>query len=57
MFDPESLTLDLPVMMIAAIALAAFVLTRKNIGRVPGLIFTGAYIGFILMLAENAGAF
>lgn len=57
MFDPASLTLDLPVMAITAIALAAFVLTRKNIGRVPGLIFTGAYIGFILMLAENAGAF
>jgi len=56
-FDTASLTLDLPVMAVAAIALAAFVLTRKDIGRVAGLIFTGAYIGFILMLAENAGAF
>ncbi len=56
-FDPQSLTLDLPVMAISAIALSAFVLTRKDIGRAAGLIFTGAYIGFILMLAENAGAF
>ena len=44
-------------MAIAAIALAYFVLTRRDIGRIAGLIFTGAYIGFILMLAHNAGAF
>ena len=56
-FSGASLMLDLPTMAIAAIALLIFVLMRKEINRVTGLIFTGAYIGFILMLAENAGAF
>lgn len=56
-FDPDSLTLDLPIMAISALALAVFVITRKDIGRLTGCLFTSAYIGFILLLAKNAGAF
>ncbi len=56
-FDDASRALDLPVMAFAAIVLAAFVLTRRNIGRLTGLLFTAGYIGFILLLAQNAGAF
>ncbi len=56
-FDAASLRLDLPVMAIAAIILAGFVITRRDIGRLTGLLFTVAYIGFILLLAHNAGAF
>ena len=56
-FDDASLTLDLPVMAIAAIALAAFVITRKDINRIWGVIFTLAYVVFMILLATNAGAF
>ena len=56
-FDPDSLSLDLPVMAVAAVALAAFVLTRRDIGRLTGAVFFAAYAGFILLLAANAGAF
>ena len=42
---------------IAGVLAFELLLTRKDIGRAAGLVFTGAYIGFILMLAENAGAF
>lgn len=56
-FDRASLRLDLPVMTVAALILAAFVLTRRDIGRITGLLFTLAYISFILLLAHNAGAF
>lgn len=56
-FDDASRALDLPVMVVAALALSAFVLTRKDIGRVSGLLFTLAYVGFILLLSKNAGAF
>jgi cation:H+ antiporter len=56
-FEPASLRLDLPVMAVAAIILSAFVLTRKDIGRVWGLVFTAAYVAFIALLAYNAGAF
>lgn len=54
-FSAASLNLDLPVMTVAAVAIAAFVLTRRDIGRIWGLIFTAAYVLFILLLASNAG--
>jgi len=54
-FDPDSLRLDLPVMAVAAIALAAFVIARKDINRIWGLIFTLAYVVFMILLATNAG--
>jgi cation:H+ antiporter len=56
-FDPASLSLDLPVMAVAGVALSAFVLTRRDIGRITGTVFVAAYAGFILLLAANAGAF
>lgn len=56
-FDPASLALDLPVMGFCALVLAAYVITRRDIGRLTGCLFTAAYIGFILLLAKNAGAF
>jgi cation:H+ antiporter len=56
-FDDASLTLDLPVMAIAAVVLAAFVIMRKDINRIWGVIFTLAYIVFLILLATNAGAF
>jgi len=56
-FDRDSLFLDLPVMAVAAIVLAIFVIKRKDITRSWGIIFTLAYVVFMLMLANNAGAF
>ena len=54
-FDPTSLTLDIPVMIAAAVAVSFFVLTRKDIGRLSGIVFTIAYIAFIYVLATQAG--
>lgn len=54
-FDPESLVVDIPVMILAALVLSAFVLTRRNIGRVTGCLMIGAYVGFIIALAKLAG--
>lgn len=54
-FDPESMRVDIPVMIIASIAVAAFVLTRRDIGRLSGAVFFLAYIGFIYALAALAG--
>ncbi|MEO1137149.1 MAG: calcium/sodium antiporter [Pseudomonadota bacterium] len=56
-FDGASLTLDLPIMTVAALILAVFILTRRDIGRLWGLIFTAAYVLFIVLLASNAGVF
>lgn len=54
-FDPASLQVDLPVMAVATLALAAFVITRRSIGRLTGALFFAAYIGFMIFLALNAG--
>jgi cation:H+ antiporter len=54
-FNPASLTFDIPIMIIAAAALAAFVFTKRDIGRFAGLIFVIAYAGFIAALALSAG--
>ena len=56
-FDPKSMTLDIPVMIGATIILSAFVLTRREIGRIPGAILFAGYIGFMLLLASQGGAF
>jgi len=53
-FDPASLKVDIPFMIFAALVLSAFVLTRRNIGRLPGAIMTLAYIAFVAMLATIA---
>lgn len=56
-FDTESLRVDIPVMALAAIVLSFFILTRRDIGRLSGLFFFGAYVGFILALTALAGGF
>ncbi len=56
-FDPESLKVDLPVMIVASIAIAAYVLMRRDIGRLSGAIFFAAYVGFIFLLTALAGGF
>jgi cation:H+ antiporter len=56
-FDMESLHIDIPVMMAAAIVLAGFVLTRRDIGRIAGFLFFGAYVSFIITLTAQAGGF
>ncbi|MEX6634624.1 calcium/sodium antiporter [Hyphococcus lacteus] len=53
-FSDASKMLDIPFMAVSAIALAAFVLTRRDIGRLWGAIFFSSYIGFIAYLALNA---
>ena len=55
-FDAASLRVDIPVMIAASVVLAAFVLTRRDIGRLSGLFMFGAYVGFIVALAALAGA-
>ena len=54
-FDPKSLTLDLPVMALTGVVIAAFIFTRRDIGRVWGAVFFAAYIAFIVALASTAG--
>ncbi len=49
-FDAASLTLDVPVMLIATLALAAYVFGRRDIGRLSGLLFVIAYGGFLAVL-------
>lgn len=56
-FDPASQTLDIPVMILAALLIAGYVLTRRNIGRLTGSLFFLLYIGFIVALAKSAGGF
>ena len=55
-FESASLRVDIPVMIAAAVILAAFVLTRRDISRLTGLFMFGAYAGFIIALAALAGA-
>lgn len=54
-FDPASLRVDIPIMIIAALVLSFYVFTRRDIGRLTGLFIFGAYLGFIIALAKLAG--
>lgn len=54
-FDPQSLDYDIPIMIVAAFILAGFVLTRRSITRLFGLLMLLAYIAFIFGLAAQAG--
>ncbi len=54
-FDPESLRLDLPVMILAAGLLSAYIFTRKKIGRLSGALLTTIYVVFIYLLATKEG--
>ena len=53
-FTAASLRLDIPVMIAAAIVLAAFIFFRRDIGRLTGFAFIASYVAFI---AAIAGAF
>jgi len=55
-FARASLYVDIPVMILAALIVSAYVLTRRDIGRLTGLFLFGAYVGFIIALAKFAGA-
>lgn len=54
-FDPDSLRFDIPVMIVAAIILFAYVFTRKDIGRLAGAAMVIAYGAFIYYLAQSTG--
>lgn len=54
-FDPASLAYDIPVMIAASVVLAAFILSKRNIGRIPGIIMFAAYVAFILSIAGMIG--
>ncbi|GGE17407.1 sodium:calcium antiporter [Primorskyibacter flagellatus] len=47
---PEFLRFDLWVMLAAALILVPFVLMRRNIGRVWGLILTGLYLIYVIVI-------
>ena len=49
-FSDTALAVDLPVMAICALLLAALVMIRGRIGRVLGLGFTLAYVAYIVFL-------
>ncbi len=46
-FDPQSRMLDIPAMIIAALFMSYFVLTRRPVGRVSGVVCLAAYLAFI----------
>ncbi|MFN3958603.1 MAG: calcium/sodium antiporter [Parvularculaceae bacterium] len=46
-FDVATLRVELPVMILACAALAAFILAQRDLGRIAGLAFVGAYALFI----------
>lgn len=54
-FDAQSMVVDIPVMIAAAVAVSIFVLSRRDIGRLTGLFFFGAYVGFVIALAALEG--
>lgn len=54
-FDETSLSVDLPVMVLAAVFLLIFVLLRREIGRLTGLFIFGGYVGFIIAVSVLSG--
>ncbi len=46
-FGPETLRFEMPVMIAASLTLAAFILMRRDIGRLTGFVFVAAYALFI----------
>ncbi len=55
-FDPASLRFDIPIMVVAAVVLAGYVFTRRDIGRLTGAGMVLAYVAFIYFLAQTSGA-
>ncbi len=50
-FGAASLRFDIPVMALASVVLCAFILTRRDIGRLAGAAFIASYAAFVLALA------
>ncbi|WP_295314820.1 calcium/sodium antiporter [Roseobacter sp.] len=48
--DPEFLTFDLWVMLVASLILAVFVYTRQDINRTWGIVLTALYGGYMFLL-------
>lgn len=55
-FSADSLRFEIPVMVLSTLLLAAFVFTRRDIGRFSGAIMFAGYISFIFFLAKSSGA-
>lgn len=53
-FDSASMSFDIPVMILATLLLVGFVFSKKDIGRVAGLVMAAGYVGFILFLASTS---
>ncbi|MEO1015675.1 MAG: calcium/sodium antiporter [Pseudomonadota bacterium] len=53
-FDASALSFDIPVMIATSIALAVFVFTKRDIGRMSGFGMALAYAAFIAFLAARA---
>ena len=56
-FDAATKSLDIPIMIGAAIILTFFVLTKRDIGRISGLAFLVFYAGFMFLLAKTSLGF
>ncbi|GAB4517487.1 MAG: calcium/sodium antiporter [Amphiplicatus sp.] len=54
-FDPDSLVLDMPVMIATTVAISVYIFLRRDIGRISGALMCLAYVGFIAALAIDAG--
>ncbi|GJL95884.1 MAG: sodium:calcium antiporter [Hyphococcus sp.] len=54
-FDHASRSVDIPVMIVTMLLMSAYVLSRRDIGRLTGMFMFGAYIGFIIALTKLAG--
>jgi cation:H+ antiporter len=48
------LILDLPVMLVAGLAMALFALRRRSLGRAPGILFVAAYLAYLGVLLSTA---
>jgi cation:H+ antiporter len=55
-FDAETLAFEIPAMLAATLAVAAFIYARRDIGRLAGALLLLAYGAFIAILAMNAAA-
>ena len=56
-FSAASLRFEIPVMIISALLLSFFVFTRRDIGRLTGIVMFAGYLAFIFYLAKAAGPF
>jgi cation:H+ antiporter len=54
-FTQAARTIDLPMMVATAVVLAGLVYARSRIGRALGLVFSGAYVAYVVFLG-TAGA-